>query len=246
MLSRGGIFTIYNGITLIGRRNIHASLASPNFMSWMRSKKKEQKEQKSTKEIMSNVEEGKDITTDIKNSSTLELINENFIGQHKSNHFPLDRVPYNQWMNVNKVKDVNQLEEILAKVYKMTFKVEEVTTEQLCEPFSDILKKFMFYKLLQVETGYLISDFCLTTLETPKAFVDYFKVEIFSGKQSRFRESEPNAIHIDHNTYSSPNVNVIPDILAKTQNKKFQQIVSAMEELDANAAKEAISKARND
>lgn len=232
---------------LCSGRYIHTTAVSNDMFSWLRNRKNKAPV-KSTKDVISDIEAGKDLSKNNENVTTLELIPENFIGKFDKtkNVIPLDTVPYNKWMSSNKVASEEELNTILLQAYNETFgtNVASVTDECLGETFKDITQKFKFAKELQAKSGYLLSDYQFTVLLSPISFHKYYLREFVSGKASRYKESEPNAIHLTPESFNAPNIRVIEDIPAKAVRSKFRRIVKEVDTIESTITKNAIESAK--
>ena len=230
-------------------RALHTSDVRYDFFSWLKDRKKSKKEPvKSTKEVISEIESGNDVTEKNDNVSTLELIPENFIGtfDKKRNVIPLDTVPFNRWMNSDSITTEEALNKVILDSYNEVFGMHltDITDNTLGDSFKDITQKFKFTKLLQVKSGYILSDYQFTILASPNSFKEYYLKEFVSGKSLRFKESEPNAIHLDGNSFKAPNIRVIEDIPAKDVRIKYKKLVTEVNELENKITADAIENAK--
>lgn len=230
-------------------RSLHTSNVRYDFFSWLKDKRKSKKEPvKSTKEVISEIESGNDVAEKNENISTLELIPENFIGtfDKKRNVIPLDTVPFNRWLNVDNITTEDALNKVILDSYNEVFgtQLTEVADKTLADTFTDITQKFTFTKLLQIKSGYILSDYQFTILASPNSFKEYYLKEFISGKSLRFKESEPNAIHLDGNSFKAPNIRVIEDIPAKDVRIKYRRLVTEVDELEKKITTDAIENAK--
>jgi len=229
-------------------RSLQSSAVSNDFFSWFKDKNKEKTKVKSTKEVMSDIEAGKDVVEKNENVNILELKPENFIGTYdkKRNVIPLDTVPFNRWISLDKVATEDKLNSIILQSYNETFgtQLKEVSNEKLAESFTDITQKFNFTKLLQAKSGFILSDYQFTRLTSPNSFKDYYLSEFVSGKSLRFKESEPNAIHLNESSFKAPNIRIVPDISAKEKRQKFKKLVNEVNEIENKITIDAIESAK--
>ena len=212
------------GSLLPSARQLHTTKVSSDFFSWFKSKKNQDQEPtvptKGTQELISDIEAGK--TSKISNKQKLELIPENFIGEEegelaeKARAKQIKGVPFNRWLSAKKLEGT----------------------------FPDLVIKFNFTKSLQASSGYLIPDYQLTILNTPAQFKNYICKEILSGKQARYKESEPNAIHLSSAQFTSPNIYIVPDVKPKAQKNTYRKIIREVNILEAESARRAIEQAR--
>lgn len=230
-------------------RALHTSNVRYDFFSWLKDRKKSKKEPvKSTKEVISEIESGKDITEKNENVSTIELIPENFIGTFDKNRnvIPLDTVPFNRWLSVDRITTEEALNKVILDSYNETFgtHLTDITDNTLGDAFTDITQKFNFTKLLQIKSGFILSDYQFTILACPKSFKEYYLKEFVSGKSLRFKESEPNAIHLDGNSFKAPNIRVVEDIPAKNVRIKYKRLVNEVNNLENKITEDAIENAK--
>ncbi|CCH62683.1 hypothetical protein TBLA_0I00180 [Henningerozyma blattae CBS 6284] len=231
-----------NNITL--QRKFTRSLASTaprnDIFSWLYSKKNAKKsipkEEKDTKKIMKQIEEGKDTDRDADSGELLflELKPENFIGEdqgmidsriRKENKKPILTT---SWLSKHKVKNEKAFDEILLSCYNETFNkdMKNITDTILTDNFPDLSTKFNFSKEIQKKSGYLISDYNVTLFNSPVDFRNYFRTEVFSGKLGLFKESEPNAIHLNSKSFNSPNIFVQSDVTFFKQKRNIKRLWS--------------------
>lgn len=246
------------GSVLLRPRQLHTTKVTYDFFSWFKNKKKEEQQEvvpptKDTKELISDIEAGK--KSKISNKQKLELIPENFIGieegevAEKARAKLIKKIPFNRWLSAKKVSDEAQLDNLLVNCYNDSWTGTTITSasdSKLCEPFPDLVTKFNFTKLLQARSGFLIPDYQITILNTPSQFRQYFCKEILSGKQSRLKESEPNAIHLTSDQFTSPNIYIIPEVKPKSQKEAYRKIVKEVNLLEADNARKAIEQAKQD
>ncbi|SMN17739.1 similar to Saccharomyces cerevisiae YKR006C MRPL13 Mitochondrial ribosomal protein of the large subunit, not essential for mitochondrial translation [Maudiozyma saulgeensis] len=229
-------------------RSFQSSAVNNDFFSWFKDKKKEKTKVKSTKEVISDIEAGKDVVEKKDNATTLELTPENFIGSFdkKRNDIPLDTVPFNRWISLDKVSTEAKLNSIILQSYNETFgtQLKEADNDKFTESFTDITKKFSFAKLLQAKSGFVLSDYQFTVLTSPNSFKDYYLREFVSGKSLRFKESEPNAIHLNKSSFKAPNIYIIPDVPAKEKRQKFKTLVNEVNEIENKITSDAIENAK--
>lgn len=238
VVSRG---QLYSG------RYMHTTAVSNDVFSWLRNRKKTEPV-KSTKDVISEIEAGKDLSKTNENVTTLELTPDNFIGKFdkKKNVIPLDTVPFNYWLSSTKVASEEELNTILVQAYNETFgtNITNATEEVLNESFKDITEKFKFAKQVQAKSGFILSDYQFTVLSTPISFREYYLKEFVSGKALRFKESEPNAIHLNSESFKAPNIRVMEDIPEKVVRSKFKKIVKEVDAIESTITKNAIENAK--
>lgn len=237
-------------------RYLSVSATNHNMLSWFRDRKKKQEEvwvpnnlKQDTSKLIDKIEKGEQINdvdaVQKQNSDYIELSANNFIGEDdktiakKLKREEIKKLKeYNEkfWLyNQKKVKTSKELDEIIINCFNDTMNgnvVNNIDDKILSNDFSNLESKFLFTKYLQVNSGYMISDFDVSKLNSPISFKQHFEKEIISGKLGRFKESEPNAIHIDSTSFTAPNVYVQPDITFKRQNKKFGKIIKEVQELE--------------
>ncbi|EDO14312.1 hypothetical protein Kpol_160p3 [Vanderwaltozyma polyspora DSM 70294] len=232
-----------------GIRALHTSGIQRNMLSWWKSRKNEKPEEKprETSEIMKEIEENGDISNENNggngntvNQLKLKLVPENFIGEElkgkkKIDSAILNSIPFNRWMSKSKVSSETELDNIISESIANTNK-----DQTLDQSFSSIEDKFNFTKLLQSKTGYMIPDLEITLFQTPLEFKQYYVKEILSGKFGRYKDSEPNAIHLTTESYHSPNINVIPDVPGSVQKKQTNKIIHEVHMLDAEQNKQSL------
>lgn len=240
---------------LLNARQLHTTKVASDFFSWFKSKKNQDQETtvptKGTQELISDIEAGK--TSKISNKQKLELIPENFIGEEegelaeKARAKQIKGVPFNRWLSAKKVANEAQLDALLIESYNNAWngsKITSATDSKLEGTFPDLVIKFNFTKSLQASSGYLIPDYQLTILNTPAQFKQYICKVILSGKQARYKESEPNAIHLSSAQFTSPNIYVVPDVKPKAQKNTYRKIIREVNILEAESARRAIEQAR--
>lgn len=234
---------------------IHTSAANGDFMSWFKRKKQEEHQEpvKDTKQLIKDIEEGNmeaSSQSSSKNKNKLELIPENFIGEgsrrykrQKELKHAVSTAPFNQWLSRNKITSDNELDDMILQATQKTLgKVDQDVQ------FPDLVAKFQFTKFLQSKSGYLISDYELTTLSTPLQFKMYIKEKILPSVKDpklAFKEAEPNAIYPHSDNYTSPNIYVINDITPKEQKSKYDTIMKEIQNLEDEATKKALETARS-
>ncbi|CCE64180.1 hypothetical protein TPHA_0G03400 [Tetrapisispora phaffii CBS 4417] len=241
------------------RRLIHSSVVRGDMMDWFRKNKKDSiKPVEDTKDIMRKIEEdgGAAVSAASQSESTkgkvMKLNADNFIGEeigyvdNRARKEAIANVRFNTWLTSHKVKDELEINEILISAYNESVSdvsnapVSEISDAVLKKDFDDLAFKFKFTKLLQSKTGYLIPDYLLTTMKTPLEFKDYFTQEILSGKQQRFKESEPNAIHLTNDTFKSKNIRVLEDVPGRFQKKTKNKVLSELYLLNSQLTNEKI------
>lgn len=151
-------------------RPIHTSSPNGDFMSWFKRKKQEEHKEpvKDTKQLIKDIEEGR-AGASSKNKNRLELIPDNFIGdgprrykRKKELKHAISAAPFNQWLTRGKVTSENELDDVISQAMQKTLGNDDQNVQ-----FPDLVAKFEFTKFLQAKSGYLISDYKLTTLTTP-------------------------------------------------------------------------------
>lgn len=244
------------GSALLRPRQLHTTKVSSDFFSWFKGKKKQEQLEpslpaKGTQELISDIEAGK--KSKISNKQKLELIPENFIGEEqgemeeKARAKLVKEVSFNSWLSRRKVSDEAQLDSLLVECYKSAWgddAVVSVGDSKLDATFPDLVTKFNFTKALQARSGYMVPDYQLTTLTTPSQFKSYYTKEVLSGKQSRYKESEPNAIHLSPAQFTQPNIYIIPDVKIKSQKETYRKVVKEVNLLEAENTRRAIEQAR--
>ncbi|SCW04462.1 LAFE_0H14070g1_1 [Lachancea fermentati] len=245
-------------LSLKSTRSLHMTPASNDFMSWFKRKQTKNTKDviptaKDTREVIDEIESGK-MTINNVSKLKLKLAEEDFIGEEpgqvnlKNRLHRLETVPFNKWLSKRQVASLDDLDLIILRAYKDFSKesgVISVTNSSISTPFPDLVSKFFFTKSLQAQTGVLIPDYQLTKLSSPMSFRNYFIEEILSGKQAKYNELEPNAIHIDEETYSAASVYVVKDVKQKDLKKKLGRILSEVETLERESAKKAIERAKH-
>ncbi|KAM3163506.1 54S ribosomal protein L13 [Lachancea thermotolerans] len=235
------------------KRGLHVSASSKDFMSWFRRKQtaKPAAPIKKTEELINEVESG--VGGAEAPLNRLKLTDEFFIGKstlgldRRERQSRVNEVPFNKWMSSEKLKSSGVLDSILLESYNSTnseFRAIAIADEKLALPFTDLVFKFHFSKALQSATGTLIPDYQITRLQTPIAFRNYLLKEVVSGKLAKFRESEPNAIELGQGHYSSDSIHVVEDVRFSERKKKLSKILSEVEFLEREAARQAVEKAR--
>lgn len=232
-------------------RPIHTSSPNGDFMSWFKRKKKEEHKEpvKDTKQLIKDIEEGR-AEASSKNKNRLELIPDNFIGEgprrykrRKELKHAVSAAPFNQWLSKDKITSEDALDDMISQAMKKTLGNDDQNVQ-----FPDLVAKFQFTKFLQAKSGYLISDYKLTTLTSPLQFKRYFMEKILPSVNDPrliFKEAEPNAIHPLSDSYASPNVYVVNDITPKEQKIKYDTIMREVQKLEDDATKKALETARS-
>lgn len=232
---------------LLVRRNFSVIHKRENFMSWFRSRKKEEAKVRKTKEIIQDIESGKGIEDTTNGSSSskilkLDLTPENIIGRRKEEKIDLmNDIPWNNWLTDQKVKTPEELDHVV------NLSCKEVLGDNfnINDPFPDLNIKFKFVKRLQATSGYPISDYELTVLRTPVEFRDYYLKNIISGKLLQFNEKEPNAIYLTQKSFNQPNIRVVERVSSKVQKEKFNSILQEVEDLKEREARDEIQRLRS-
>ncbi|KAG0654947.1 hypothetical protein C6P44_000609 [Monosporozyma unispora] len=216
-------------------RTFHTISIQQDFMSWFRSKKQAQAKVRKTKEIIEDIESGKELDESTTESSSkilkLDLTPDNIIGTRRVETINLDDIPWNNWLSSKKVKTSEELDQVITIACKATLGGSISETE----PFSDLVTKFNFVKKLQSLSGYTIPDYELTVSNTPAQFKTYYMNNIISGKLQQFNEKEPNAIYLTQDSFKEPNIRVTDRVISKSQEQKFNSIlleVQALKEKD--------------
>lgn len=236
-------------------RSLHTTVVSSEFFSWFKKKKDEQNQaaviNKDTREVIKDIEEGKEAKTT--NKQKLELKPENFIGEErgkiqKRDHQKLVKsISFNGWLSEAKVATEEQLDSILIESLNSSLAdghPSSVNDPKFEAVFPDLVTKFKFTKFLQAKTGYIIPDYTLTILATPSQFKSYYIKEILSGKLAKYKESEPNAIDLSGTQFTSSNVYVVPEVNVALQKKKFGKIMREVQLLEAENARRAIEQVK--
>lgn len=222
-----------------------------NAFGWFKSNNKAKKITKATenttsRELIEDIEKGT-LSTDTQNSAVASNSKENkeseggsiklnmreieFIGKSGSKEHEntqrrkalLSKVKFNQWWNLEKVKDEKAFDNILHSINS------ELGLE-LNKPFADLASKFAFAKQLQQKTGYMLSDYDVTRFSTPALFKEHFSKKVFSGELARFNEHLPNAIYLDVTSEggvinnAGNNVYLVPNVPSHEQKKTFNRI----------------------
>lgn len=243
--------------SLVQARALHNTHTSADFFSWFKKKKAEESEPivptKPTDELIKDIESGKKTKPAI-NSQRLSLTKENFIGKEPGfldrtvRQKLISEIPFNKWTSDKTALTERRLEEILVESYNDSFPGNKITTASngsLDAKFSDLVTKFHFTKLLQAKSGYLIPDYKLTVLNSPSQFKKYYLDEIVSGRQARFKESEPNAIHLTQEKFTSPNIYVVPDVNVKSQNKNYRKIMKEVNLAEVEVSRRTMEQVAN-
>ncbi|QLQ78194.1 hypothetical protein HG537_0A04410 [Torulaspora globosa] len=236
-------------------RALHTTHISSDFFSWFKKKKAEENEAKvpakETTELIKEIESGKK-SKSVVNNQKMKLTPENFIGKEPAQ---LDRaehqrivseVKFNSWISKDIVSNERRLDELLIESYNESYpgdKISASSDTKLDAEFPDLVTKFKFTKYLQAKSGCLISDYKLTILNRPSQYKQFFMDEILSGKQARYKEAEPNAIHLTQERFTSPNIYIIPDIDVKSQNKKYRKIMQEVRLSEAEISRRAMEDA---
>lgn len=232
-------------------RGFASSAARADFMSWFkRNKKTPAVVEKDTKEVIDEIESGKTLPVENSTVAKLDLTDDNFVGvdisqlEEQTRSKMLESVPFNAWLSGDKISSEEQLSQVVVESYQETFGTVP-TDEQLIGGFSSLADKFRFTKALQSKSGYMIPDYQLTRLQTPKGFQLWFERNILSGKQARYRESEPNAIDLSGIKFP-PNVYVVPDVKPSEKRQKISRIIEEVSALEAERERQAIERAKKE
>lgn len=236
-------------------RSLHTTHISSDFFSWFRKKKAEESEAKvptkATTELIKEIESGSK-SKSVANNQKLKLTPENFIGKEPAQ---LDReehrrqvreAKFNNWISKDIVSSERRLDELLIESYNESYpgdKISASSDAKLDAEFPDLVTKFKFTKFLQAKSGCLISDYKLTILNKPSQYKRFFMDEILSGRQARYKEAEPNAIHLTQERFTSPNIYVVPDVDVKSQNKKYRKIMQEVRLSEAEMSRRAMEDA---
>lgn len=226
-------------------RNFSTINKRENFMSWFRSRKKEEARIRKTKEIIYDIESGKSIDDPTRYTSSkilkLDLTPDNIIGKRKEEKIDLiNDIPWNNWLSNQRIKTLEELDKVI------NLSCKEILGENfnIKDTFPDLNVKFRFVKRLQSLSGYPISDYQLTILKTPNEFKNYYLENIVSGKLLQFNEKEPNAIYLTQESFNQPNIRVIERVSAKVQREKFNNILQEIENLKERESKDEIQRLR--
>ncbi|CUS20600.1 LAQU0S01e10308g1_1 [Lachancea quebecensis] len=235
------------------KRSLHVSTSNKDFMSWFKKKQtaKPSVPIKKTEEVINEVESGaRGAEVPL---SRLKLTEDFFIGKNASDldrrerQSRINEIPFNVWRSSEKLNSSDALDNILIESYNSTHSRSQVTgiaDEKLALPFTDLAFKFHFSKAIQSATGTLITDYQITRLQTPIAFRDYLLKEVVSGKLAKFKDSEPNAIELAKGNYSSDSIHVVEDVRPHERKKRLSKILSEVEALEREAARQAVEEAR--
>ncbi|AET40521.1 mitochondrial 54S ribosomal protein mL50 MRPL13 Ecym_6129 [Eremothecium cymbalariae DBVPG len=234
-------------------RYLHSSGVRQDIISWLTRKKQPPKEEvKDVKEVMNSIESGSTPSiSEPSGSARLSLTNDDFIGvdvnelERKEREEMLKSTPFNQWLRSRKVSSEQELYQIALDAYKVAFEASPNDREALDRPFPDLVSKFKFSKYLQSKTGYMLPDYKLTTLSTPLKLVEWYEVEVLTGKRLKFNEAEPNAIDLS-NVELPANVYVDQSATVKDRKRTFNKILREVEALESGRLQQAIEKAKND
>lgn len=236
-------------------RSLHTTNVTSDFFSWFKKKKAEETESKvpskDTSELMKEIESGKksEVAT---NSQRLKLTPDNFIGKEpgqldrEAHQKQVRETLFNNWISKEKVATERRLDELLVQSFNESYSGEKISAAsdaKLDSSFPDLITKFKFTKFLQANSGCLIPDYKLTVLNRPSQFRKYFVDEILSGKQARYKDSEPNAIHLTQEQFASPNIYVVPDVDVKSQNKNYRKIIQDVTLSEAEVSRRAMQDA---
>ncbi|SCU92162.1 LAFA_0F08438g1_1 [Lachancea sp. 'fantastica'] len=233
-------------------RSLHVSARRSDFMSWFKRKQdsESKKTVRDTKEVIADIESGESKTKS--SNSKLKLSEDSFIGEeanavHKAKLTALvAQVPFNNWLSSKKVTTAEALDQAILQALNgnKSGAVTSVTDDSLAVPFSDLITKFHFTKALQASTGVLVPDYQLTRLKTPLEFRSFYLKEVVSGKLAKYKDAEPNAIDLDNSSHAADTVHVVKPVAPKDQRKKLSNILSEVEALERQSAKEALESAR--
>ncbi|QLL30628.1 hypothetical protein HG536_0A04450 [Torulaspora globosa] len=246
--------TVKNG-SLPLARSLHTTHISSDFFSWFKARKAEENEAKvptkATTELIKEIESGKK-SKSVANTQKLKLTSENFIGKEpgqldRAEHQRLVReAKFNNWISKDIVSSERRLDELLIESYNESYpgdKISASSDAKLDAKFPDLVTKFKFTKFLQAKSGCMISDYKLTILNRPSQYKEFFMDEILSGKQARYKEAEPHAIHLTQERFSSPNIYVVPDVDVKSQNKNYRKIMQEVRLSEAEISRRAMEDA---
>lgn len=233
-------------------RSFGSTAARPDFMSWFKRNKDTTpaKPVKETKEIISEIESGRDLKAERSTVTRLELSDENFVGieaseAEKGNRLEaLKSVSINKWLSEDKISTGQQLEQVILESYQETYNMVP-TEKELSERFADLVSKFKFTKLLQSKSGYMIPDYQLTRLESPEQFRSWFEEKVLSGKLGKFNPAEPNAIDLSAIKFP-PNVYVAPDVKLSEKKEKINKIIGEVAAMEQEMERAAIERAKKE
>ena len=222
-------------------------------MSWFKRKQtaKPVVPVKDTKDVIVEIESGADKVDVPKNR--LKLTDDFFVGtaideaNRKERQAQVQEIPFNSWLSASKVESPAAFDDIFLKAFNQTHanaSVHDIQDGSLSNSFVDLTTKFRFAKLLQAASGFSVPDYQLTRFQTPIAFRAYFLKEVISGKLASFKESEPNAIDLNNDSYDASSIRVIKDVKVKQQKKTLSKILTEVEALERAATKEALERAR--
>lgn len=236
---------IMSSVQLQCVRGLHSTCRRNDFFSWFRTKKQQGTPVQDTKEVIKDIESGKNDSRNLSDGGKLKLIPSNFIGQQSEKLEKANRdqqvknVAFNRWLSSERVDTEEQLDKILNESWQLATG-NNGATNFLDQSFPDLVSKFKFTKNLQSKTGYMVPDFQITLSSTPKQLKDYYVKEILSGKLLKFKESEPNAIDLSAKDYGSPNVHIVNDVSPKEQKKKFGKILEEVHALEQQNLQKAV------
>lgn len=217
-------------------RSFHRIPPTRNLLSWF--KKKDAKPLTSTQELIKAIESNEKIEESVINKLDLSDAN-NIIGKHIIKPVSLNLLPFNHWLSEKKLTTEAELDRFINQIAKdLELKIDE--------SFPDILTRFKFYKKIQILTGYTISDYQLTILNSPVQFKNYYMENIISGKLLRYNVKEPNAIHISTEQYNLPNVIVKEPRPPKEQKVILNSILNEVKYLKEAKIQQAINELKAD
>ncbi|CEP60884.1 mitochondrial 54S ribosomal protein mL50 MRPL13 LALA0_S02e01860g [Lachancea lanzarotensis] len=233
-------------------RFLHVSARRSDFMSWFKRKEdsKSNKTSRNTKDVIADIESGENKTKG--SSSKLKLTEDSFVGEeaaavnHAKRKVLVAQVPFNKWLSSKKVSTAEALDQAIIQAFSAlnSGTAMSIDDESLAVPFSNLVNKFHFTKSLQASTGVLVPDYQLTRLKTPLEFRDFYLREIVSGKLAKYKDAEPGAIDLDSSSYTAETVHVVKQVAPQEQRKKLSNILSEVESLDRQNAREALKSAR--
>ncbi|SCU94814.1 LADA_0G11496g1_1 [Lachancea dasiensis] len=239
-------------VSVCSKRALHVSTRNYDFLSWFKNKQnaKNKEPAKDTKQVIEDIESGRSKTR--QSANRLKLTEDSFIGQELQvsdrarRGDLLQQVPFNIWLSSQKVRTSEALDRILLDTYVSTVPestISKIEDPELALPFSDLSVKFQFTKSLQATTGIMVPDYQSTRLQTPLQFREFFLKEVLSGK-AKFNDAEPNAIDIDESFYGAESIHVVKTPAPKDQRQKLSKILSEVEALEKEAARQALETAR--
>ena len=150
----------------------------------------------------------------------------------------------NTWLNTKKITTVEQLDEILLSSWKEIDASTKITNiEELVKTeLYDLNVRFQYFKKVQQQSGYSVSDLVLTGSSTIKILRSHFVHNVLSREAMSYNEKLPNALHLDENSFKDlPNVVIDKEIKRKDIKKKFNKLLKQVEEHNSNKIELALN-----